>query len=166
MVKRAGTAKTKSGKIVATYEVPCPRCQRIRTIKRKNHAEYHAYKICKFCSNKNNHPQGEYKGFRRSWWQKYELSAKSRSLRWELTIDDGIACYVKQQGKCALTGVPLTCIGDFKDITASLDRIDNAVGYIRDNIQFVHKDVNMMRGQLSMPRFLELCTAIANREKW
>jgi hypothetical protein len=167
MVERSGTALTKSGKIVATYLVPCPKCGRIRVIKRETHAKQHAEKLCKWCSNKNNHPQGEHQGLRISWWKKYQLSAKSRGLAWELTIDDGVELYRQQDGKCALTGVPITCAGDFTNgITASIDRIDNAKGYVPGNVQLVHKEVNMMRGTLSVPRFLELCKAVADKVKW
>lgn len=30
-----------------------------------------------------------------------------------------------------------------------------------DNVQWVHKDINWMKGRFPMPRFLELCTAVA-----
>lgn len=166
MVKRVGSDFTKSGKIVALYEVPCPRCDRIRIIKRRDHAVRHIDRICKWCSNKDNHPQGEYRGFRVSWWNKYELSAKARNLNWDISIDNGADLFEAQNGRCALTGLELTCSGDFSDITASLDRVDNSKGYIIDNIQFVHKEVNMMRGTLSLERFLEICNLISDKVKW
>jgi len=65
-----------------------------------------------------------------------------------------------------LSGLDLTCSGDFNDINASLDRIDNSKGYIIDNVQFVHKDINIMRGTLSMERFTDLCNLISNKVKW
>lgn len=166
MVKRVGSDFTKTGKRVALYEVPCPACNRSRIIKRKDHAVRHQSKICKFCSNKNNHPQGEHRGFRISWWRKYELSASARNLIWQITIDDGVDLFESQGGKCALTGLELTCSGDFNEITASLDRIDNSKGYTIDNIQFVHKDVNMMRGSLALDKFIELCKLISDKVKW
>lgn len=166
MVKRVGSDFTKTGKRVALYEVPCPSCNRTRVIKRKDHAVRHLDKICKYCSSRNNHPQGEYRGFRVSWWNKYRLSAIARNLSWEITIDDGVNLFESQNGKCALTGLILTCSGDFNDITASLDRVDNSKGYTIDNIQFVHKDVNMMRGTLSLDRLIELCNLISNKVKW
>lgn len=58
--------KTKSGKIVTSWYVPCKFCGRSRIIKRKNHAFNHLNKPCKHCSNKNNHPQGEFLGVRTS----------------------------------------------------------------------------------------------------
>jgi hypothetical protein len=161
-----GNSTTKSGRIVPIFSVPCPKCNRDRIIKRHNHAINHLNKACKFCNSKSNHPQGEYKGFRISWWSKYETGASYRNIDWNITIDDGVELFQKQNGKCALTGLELTCSGDFSDITASLDRINNNIGYTIGNIQFVHKDINMMRGTLSMERFIELCKSVADRVKW
>lgn len=167
MLKRTGSDFTKSGKLVALYEVACPKCNRVRVIKRKDHAKSHINKICKFCSNKNNHPQGEYKEFRISWWKKYELSAQARGLEWKIDINDGLEIFHKQNGLCILTGIPLVTKGNFNEITASLDRIDNSKGYLIDNVQFVHKEINMMRGSLNMNRFFELCELITNSKvKW
>ena len=38
-------------------------------------------------------------------------------------------------------------------------------GYIENNIQLVHKDVNMMKGSLTQERFIELCKMVANHNK-
>ena len=46
--------------------------------------------------------------------------------------------------------------------TASLDRIDSSKGYTKSNIQWVHKDINKMKSDFSMLRFLELCYAVLN----
>lgn len=43
---------------------------------------------------------------------------------------------------------------------ASLDRIDSSQGYIKGNVQWVHKDINKMKFDLSQDRFLELCNII------
>lgn len=49
--------------------------------------------------------------------------------------------FLKQRGKCALTGEDLK-LGYKNNQTASLDRIDNSIGYEKNNIQWVHKDIN------------------------
>jgi hypothetical protein len=59
-----------------------------------------------------------------------------------------------------LTGVPIA----FKD-TASLDRIDNAVGYVRENIQIVHKDANYMKYIYSQDYFIKMCNLVASKHK-
>jgi hypothetical protein len=165
-VAQFGHSKTKSGKIVTTWKVTCISCGRVRVIKRADHASRHSQKPCKFCSNKNNHPQGEYRGIRVSFAKKYELQALSRSRNWSISIDDMADVADAQERKCAMSGVDLVFTGDFNKITASLDRIDNSKGYEKGNIQWVHKEINMMKGILSVDRFIEICKAIADRVKW
>lgn len=48
--------------------------------------------------------------------------------------------YVKQCGKCAITGIRLNMNAVRQ--SASLDRIDSKKGYTIDNIQWVHKVIN------------------------
>jgi len=71
-------------------------------------------------------------------------------------------CVVQRQA-CVLTGIPI----DFprhsyarKQATASLDRIDSSQGYVRGNLQWVHKDVNNMKGSLSDEELREMCRRI------
>lgn len=156
-VTRVGHATSKSGKLVTLWEVKCFNCQRKRTVRRADHAKSHASKPCKFCSNKKNHPQGVHRGIRTSFFHKYKLGAAARTLKWDITIDDAADLIEKQAGKCAVSGVDLVFNGDFHAISASLDRIDNTKGYEVGNVQWVHKEINMMRGSLSIERFRELC---------
>ena len=165
-IKKVGNSTTKSGRIVSTFSVPCQTCKKDRIVKRKQHAINHADKPCKTCSNKNNNPQGEYRGIRISWWNKYKHGAAYRNILWDLSIDDAVDILNKQQWKCALSGLDIVCSGDLNTITASLDRISNLGGYTKDNIQFVHKEVNMMRGSLSLKRFIELSSLISDKVKW
>lgn len=87
--------------------------------------------------------------------------AKRRNIDFDLTIDELWDCYQKQQGKCALSGIPIT----FKDNSASPDRINPNGGYTVDNIQIVHKDINYMKWTLAEERFVELCKLVANTSK-
>jgi hypothetical protein len=161
-VSFAGYSKSKSGKTLTIWEVECLNCNKKRKVKRADHAKSHAGKNCKFCSNKKNHPQGDHRGIRISFFNKYCLSAKSRSLNWSITIDDAADLAEFQLFKCALSGIPLIFNGDFNQITASLDRIDNSKGYEIGNIQWVHKEINMLRGTLSIDRFIELCEFVVS----
>ena len=49
-----------------------------------------------------------------------------------------------------------------RDGTASLDRIDSSRGYVIDNIQWVHKDINWLKNDWSQKEFIELCSRVAN----
>ena len=66
--------------------------------------------------------------------------------------------YEKQDGKCNYTGLPIT----FRANTASLDRIDSSKGYIKGNVQWVHKDVNMMKRHYTEDYFKRLCFLVAS----
>lgn len=72
-----------------------------------------------------------------------------------------------QKGRCAYTGLLIGLPNSSKDLacgsyTASIDRIDSSKGYIRGNIQWVHKDVNRMKQQFSHEVFVNYCKLIAN----
>ena len=45
--------------------------------------------------------------------------------------------------------------------TASLDRIDNSKGYHIDNVRWVLKDINMIRGSYDSEYFVKLCNLVA-----
>jgi hypothetical protein len=158
-VERAGEAKTKSGRVIQAFAVQCPVCARWRPIKRKDHALAHAGKPCKKCSTRR--AKEIYRGFRMSWFRKYEYHAGMRNKEWGLSVDEAVDVFEQQNGRCALTGLPLTTNGPFNDITASLDRIDNSKGYTPDNVHWVHKAVNFMRGDMPLAAFVESCRAVA-----
>lgn len=158
-VTAAGASKTKSGGVTRVFAVICPKCRRRRIIKRRDHAVALADKPCKKCSGRR--PMEVYRGFRMSWFRKYEYHAAMRNKEWALTADDAIDAFERQGGRCALTGVTLTTDGPFNDITASLDRVDNAAGYTKDNIHWVHKGINFMRGDMPLEDFVEACKAVA-----
>lgn len=105
-------------------------------------------------------------------FHQWKRNAEVRDLSWEITIDDVEAQWVKQGGKCALTGVVLV-IASTAHLTArkaphevlcSLDRIDASQGYTRDNIQLVSWAVNRIKNNLSNDAFRELCRQVINHE--
>lgn len=73
--------------------------------------------------------------------------------------------YEKQNHKCAISGLSLEL-----DITKtaiqqnwSLDRIDSNIGYVEGNVQWVHKDINMMKQSYSNEYFKEMCCKVAEQ---
>jgi len=82
----------------------------------------------------------------------------------EVTVQEAWELFELQDGRCALTGLPLSMPRRFKEFaacTASLDRRDNTGGYTRDNIQWVHKDVNMMKNKFDQNYFISMCRRVA-----
>lgn len=99
-------------------------------------------------------------------WYLSVLNARSRTTGHYVgvTTEDLAELFNAQGGRCALSGIPLIISEQRsrEETTASLDRIDSSIGYIRGNIQWVHKDVNMMKQRFSQEHFINLCTAIAD----
>jgi len=65
---------------------------------------------------------------------------------------------------CALSGLDLTIINSLKNKEQymSLDRIDSTKGYIIGNVQWVHKDINMMKGSLTDEYFIKMCELVSS----
>lgn len=88
-----------------------------------------------------------------SYWGKVKHNAKYREIEINITALYAWNVFEAQGGKCAMSGVNLNfakTINGKKNCeqTASLDRIDSSKGYIHGNIQWVHKAVNRIKGQL------------------
>jgi len=70
-----------------------------------------------------------------------------------------------QDFKCALSGVEISFPerkrGERQNFSASLDRIDSSKSYEEGNVQWVHKDVNIMKNDLDQDRFIDYCKKIA-----
>ncbi len=97
-------------------------------------------------------------------WGTIVRQTKDRNLIVEIDIKYAWNLYLKQERKCALSGLPLkftTANKKFEE-TASLDRIDSTKGYIEGNVQWVHKHINMMKNVHEQNYFISLCKLIAN----
>lgn len=88
-----------------------------------------------------------------------------RILDFTVTIEEAWNLFLEQDKKCAISGLPIQFARSAKNSedhpkTASLDRIDSSKGYISGNIQWVHKDVQKIKMDLSEIRFFELCRLV------
>src|ERR1700733_2697330 len=92
----------------------------------------------------------------------YNRRRKGRLLPFEIDITYALDLFLKQNRTCALSGMTIYFgLTNTHETTASLDRIDSKMGYIRGNVQWVHKDINLMKNILSQDRFIELCKMTA-----
>lgn len=89
-------------------------------------------------------------------YYRVKKGALDRSIPFELTVDDLQAQWDRQGGICALSGESLS-VTKAEDRNASLDRIDSNSPYRPGNIQWVSKDVNIMKNALTEARFVEMC---------
>lgn len=99
------------------------------------------------------------------WWNLHvarEFKQKSRNkINIEIDKEYAWKLFEKQDGRCALSGMPLVIHNRCINNTASLDRIDSAKGYVDGNVQWVHKDINMMKRTYSQEYFMRLCDAVS-----
>ena len=91
---------------------------------------------------------------------KLKRDAIKRSIDFEITIEEISDQYEAQDKLCAFTGIPLTF-----GIDASVDRIDSNMGYNPNNIQIVHKALNMMKKDMTNESFIAWCKLVANHGK-
>jgi len=83
-----------------------------------------------------------------------------KEIPFEITIEDAARQLDEvQEGKCNLSGLSISVY----DKTASLDRIDSSKGYVKENIQWLHKDINMMKRHYSEDYFKQLCTLVHHK---
>lgn len=107
------------------------------------------------------HGQGSVNGIRLCYWKRIERQASRRNKAFEIDIEYASQLLQQQGERCALTGLSITANATEDLLTASLDRIDNSVGYVKGNVQWVHKSINMMRGSLTVLEFVTLCALVA-----
>ena len=68
--------------------------------------------------------------------------------------------FQQQDKRCKYTKMELVFETHGKKGNASLDRIDSNKGYIKSNLQWVHKDVNRMKWDISHEGFIKICKLI------
>ena len=94
-------------------------------------------------------------------------SAKKRNIEFNITNEQIWNLFKKQNYKCALSGIDLNLSRDIKNghpdfskFNASLDRINRDMGYIENNIQWIHRDINYMKNVFSDPYLIDMCKKI------
>jgi len=95
-------------------------------------------------------------------WHNIRCDAKKRGHELKVSIEDIWELFVRQKGRCALTGLELSLLPARLYGNASLDRKDSKRGYVRGNLQWVHREINLMKNVLPMERFVGLCRAVVN----
>lgn len=106
---------------------------------------------------------------------RFKNSAHKRSIKWkeDVTVEYLWQLFENQNRKCALSGIEITLSKgnniplqtnnrnlDYSGWTASLDRIDSSKVYEKGNLQWVHRNINIMKNSYSQEYFIELCKKI------
>lgn len=123
---------------------------------------------CKAIKSGSKHHQwsgvGEISG---DWWYSHVGRERKQSTRAPIPVtvtkEEAWNLFLKQEKKCALSGVDLCISGSNRYNTASIDRIDSSKGYELSNIQWVHKHINFMKRTYSQEYFITMCKRVAQR---
>jgi hypothetical protein len=139
----------------------CSGCDAEQAYTRKDHAKQSEVSDwqCKKCVSlvkgfSENKPIGN----KSRLFNKFRKSAINRGICWELSKDQMFANF---DGMCRLTGWQISI--EYSNLTASLDRINSDLGYVPDNIQWVHAMVNMSKNKYTQQAFVDMCKAIADK---
>lgn len=102
-----------------------------------------------------------YKDIHGMYWNRVQRNAKLRNITFDITKEYVWDLYVKQGKKCKLSGLDIHF--GYKDITASIDRIDSSAAYVEGNIQIVHKDINWMKWDFTQDQFIQYCKLVTEK---
>jgi len=98
-------------------------------------------------------------------WDKYfSRLCGQKHRKGVITREDCLGILARQDGRCALSGEPLTCIlnvGTKTPTNASLDRIDPKKGYTPANVQLVCAVLNSFRNNIPVEDFVGWCRKVA-----
>ena len=148
-------------------------CGKVET-RRFDHVKSGRTKYCKSCSAKltaKNHPPPiNYKGvgdLSGILYSHYKRNAEKRGIAFNVSKEYLWDLLVGQDFKCRFTGVDIKLSShshntapDWRNITASPDRIDSSIGYVVGNIQWVEKDINKLKRDLPDDKFIAMCKSV------
>ncbi|MFI6495929.1 hypothetical protein [Nonomuraea typhae] len=170
---RSGTKRYSEKKIVAIWAAECLDCgnEYKASVQRIRDRKYGCHNCAHKTMSGNKHARwtgGEHVPGYFAAKFRAKLDRRTQTLEWALTTEYLDEQWITQGGHCAYTGWELQ-FGrtglQAREQTASLDRIDSREGYVPGNVQFVHKDINLMKWNHSETRFVELCRAVAEYRK-
>lgn len=138
-------------------------------IMKYNFTEKYFFSLCSLIANplpicekffNHYHLSISYTGLTYNKWYRINQVAKRRNIPIKITIKEAELLYIKQNGLCAITHLPI--LFDKGDITASLDRIDSSKEYTIENVQWVHKDINKMKLDFPQEYLINTCKMITS----
>lgn len=183
---------TKLWKIVSEFKkdnrrmllIECPECG--ATYERRK-TEYRDFRTCKKCrfiiQNRKN--LGNHRGvgdLTKTYFNYFRNTARRRNVKFTVTIEYLWELALKQDMKCALSGLPImfptlsnlngSPVMDINKLqrlrtgakmvhAASLDRIDSSKPYEENNVQWTNKYVNIMKNGFSQEEFVFYCHKVA-----
>jgi hypothetical protein len=96
------------------------------------------------------------------------LRGRKKALDVDITWEDLQSQYLKQGGKCYWLDIPLNLANtlvSWHPLACSCDRLDNKIGYLKDNIVITCRFANLGRGAASQELFQEALQTIRENIK-
>lgn len=123
---------------------------------------------CRSCFIKERYETSGQDQIHQTWWSCFLDRVHKSKMRVYFTKEEAYNLYLKQNKKCALSGLPLYFKNFNKEsddrlrsYNASIDRKNSSKEYTLDNIQFIDKRINIMKNNQNENIFKELCSRIA-----
>lgn len=148
------------------YSCMCS-CGRVSLVTRPN-LKSGASTKCHSCANPPNViKDGEISG---TFWCRIKSGAKKRNIEFIVTKQFCEALFEKQQRQCSLSGLEIEFpstnrAANAGEYTASLDRVDSSKPYTEQNVQWVHRSINLMKNALTQEKFIRYCQLVAANHK-
>lgn len=104
------------------------------------------------------------------YYNQIQINAKRRNLEFDVSREYLEELFLEQNCMCYYSGLklelPQKC-NEFRKNKhhtnyASLDRTDSLLGYVKNNVKWVNKNVNLMKHAMPESQFLKLCLMIGN----
>ena len=95
-------------------------------------------------------------------WLNARDRAKSKKRLFDISKEDLMDLWNKQEGKCAISKIPMTFNIDSgrNPYNVSIDQINPSQGYTKDNIQLVCMCVNQLKSDFDMNIVINICKNI------
>jgi len=166
LIKEAGFSKRDGRKLV---ECKCENCGKnfIATFHNVYRGNYKSCGCLQHATSINNPKWMGHGEIGKTFFIRLRHGAEARNLEFKIKIEDIWELFLKQNRKCALSGESLTLPKTASDSesNASLDRIDANKGYIKGNLQWVTKEINIMKQKMNNEYFLKLINKINEYNK-
>lgn len=107
-----------------------------------------------------------YEGISGTKYNSIKKGALKRGIDFSVSIEFLWELFISQNKKCSLSGLDISFSSLSNDkCSASLDRVDSNIGYCDGNVQWVHKDVNIMKNKYKNDYFIQICKLISSNIK-
>lgn len=101
-----------------------------------------------------------------SFYSQIRNNARVRNIPITVSKEYLLQIFHDQGGRCALSGIPIKLSYEKRrslkySNTASLDRKNSDLPYQDGNVQWLHKDVNIMKNHYAQDYFISMCASIS-----